>query len=448
MGRLFGTDGVRGLANRELTCDLAYKLGQAGAYVLTGEKHKPRILIGRDTRISGDMLEAALAAGICSVGADAIVVGVLPTPAIAYLARHYGADAGAVISASHNPMEYNGIKFFNSQGYKLPDELENRIEDIILDKAEELPLSEGADLGRIVRIDDAVDEYVEFLKSTIEGDLKGFRIALDCANGAAYEAAPRLFEALGAEVHTISNEPNGVNINAGCGSTHPEKLQEFVKELGADVGLAFDGDADRLIAVDEKGEIVDGDQIMVMCALCMSERGVLKDNTVVTTVMSNLGLDLALKKAGLTSVKTKVGDRYVLEKMLDGGFSIGGEQSGHIIFLDHNTTGDGLLTALQMLGVMKRSGDKLSKLAAQMKKYPQVLVNARVSEQKKHSYADDPVIREEIGKIESRFKDEGRVLIRPSGTEPLVRVMIEGADQKEIEEYAVKLARLIEERLG
>lgn len=448
MGRLFGTDGVRGLANRELTCDLAYKLGQAGAHVLTGEKHKPRILIGRDTRLSGDMLEAALAAGICSVGADAIVVGVLPTPAIAYLTRRYGADAGAVISASHNPMEYNGIKFFNSQGYKLPDELENRIEDIILDKAEEIPLPEGSDLGRIVRVENAFADYVEFLKSTFEGDLKGFKIALDCANGAAYQAAPMLFAALGAEVHVMGNEPDGVNINASCGSTHPEKLQQFVKELGADVGLAFDGDADRLIAVDENGEIVDGDQVMVMCALCMARRGELKENTVVTTVMSNLGLDLALKKAGLTSVKTKVGDRYVLEKMLEGGFSIGGEQSGHIIFLDHNTTGDGLLTALQMLGVMKRSGDRLSKLAAQMRKYPQVLVNARVSEQKKHSYADDPVIRDEIGKIESRFKDEGRVLIRPSGTEPLVRVMIEGADQKEIEGYAVKLARLIEERLG
>ena len=448
MGRLFGTDGVRGLANSELTCKLAFELGQAGAYVLTMAKHKPRILIGRDTRISGDMLEAALTAGICSVGAEAIVVGILPTPAVAYLTHHYGADAGVVISASHNAMEYNGIKFFDSRGYKLPDELEDRIERIILDGAEEMPVPVGIEVGRRVRVRNAVKDYAEFLKSTIDTDLKGLRLALDCANGASYEAAPLVFESLGAEVLTIYDTPDGTNINDYCGSTHPEKLQSYVLEVGADVGLAFDGDADRLIAVDEHGNLVDGDQIMLICGLDMRERGLLKQNTVVGTVMSNLGLDIALKDAGCRLEKTRVGDRYVLERMLECNYYLGGEQSGHIIFLNHNTTGDGILTALQMLSVVKRSGKRLSVLASGMRKLPQVLVNARVSEQKKHSYTDDEVIQEEIRKIESRFREEGRVLIRTSGTEPMVRVMIEGTDQRVIEEEAVRLARLIEQRLA
>ncbi|NLU35842.1 MAG: phosphoglucosamine mutase [Clostridiales bacterium] len=448
MGRLFGTDGVRGLANSELTGKLAFELGQAGAYVLTMAKHKPRILIGRDTRISGDMLEAALIAGICSVGAEAIVAGVIPTPAVAYLTRHYGADAGVVISASHNSMEYNGIKFFDKNGYKLPDELENRIESIILDKAETMPAPIGVEVGRRVRIRNAVRDYVEFLKGTVDTDLDGLKIVLDCANGAAYEAAPMVLGSLGAEVITTYHTPDGTNINDYCGSTHPEKLQSLVLETGADVGLAFDGDADRLIAVSELGNLVDGDHIMYICAMDMKERGLLKQNTVVSTVMSNLGLDNALKNAGCKLEKTRVGDRYVLEKMLEMGYNFGGEQSGHIIFLDHNTTGDGILTALQLLSVMKRSGRKLSELASGMKKYPQVLVNARVSEDKKNFYKDDDVIQEEIRKIEERFQDDGRVLIRPSGTEPVVRVMIEGADQREIEDQAVKLARLIEERLS
>lgn len=448
MGRLFGTDGVRGLANSELTGKLAFELGQAGAYVLTMAKHKPRILIGRDTRISGDMLEAALIAGICSVGAEAIVAGVIPTPAVAYLTRHYGADAGVVISASHNSMEYNGIKFFDKNGYKLPDELENRIESIILDKAETMPAPIGVEVGRRVRIRNAVRDYVEFLKGTVDTDLDGLKIVLDCANGAAYEAAPMVLGSLGAEVITTYHTPDGTNINDYCGSTHPEKLQSLVLETGADVGLAFDGDADRLIAVSELGNLVDGDHIMYICAMDMKERGLLKQNTVVSTVMSNLGLDNALKNAGCKLEKTRVGDRYVLVKMLEMGYNFGGEQSGHIIFLDHNTTGDGILTALQLLSVMKRSGRKLSELASGMKKYPQVLVNARVSEDKKNFYKDDDVIQEEIRKIEERFQDDGRVLIRPSGTEPVVRVMIEGADQREIEDQAVKLARLIEERLS
>jgi len=448
MGRLFGTDGVRGLANQELTCELAFKLGQAGAHVLTMAKHRPKILIGRDTRISGDMLEAAMVAGICSAGAEAIVAGIIPTPAIAYLTRHLGADAGVVISASHNSMEYNGIKFFDGKGYKLPDELEERIERIILDNAEEMPHPTGAELGRKVTIKNAAKDYLEFLKETIDVDLKGMKIAIDCANGASYRVAPEVFAQLGAEVYAIYNEPDGTNINDNCGSTHPEKLQSYVLEMDADVGLAFDGDADRLIAVDERGQIVDGDQIMVICGLDMKERGILKKDTVVATVMSNLGFDIALRNAGLNAVKTKVGDRYVLEKMLEEGYSIGGEQSGHIIFLDHNTTGDGIVTALQLLSVMKRKGKKLSSLASVMKKFPQVLVNARVSEEKKNLFTQDEVIQNEISNIEKQFKNEGRVLIRPSGTEPLVRVMIEGADQRQIEEVAVGLAKLIETRLS
>ncbi len=448
MGRLFGTDGVRGLANQELTCELAYKLGQAGAYVLTMAKHKPRILVGRDTRVSGDMLEAALLAGICSVGAEAVIVGIIPTPAIAYLTRHYGADAGVVISASHNSMEYNGIKYFDSRGYKLPDALEERIETIILDQAEEMPMPVGMHVGRRIRVRNAVKDYVSFLKKTMDTDLSGLRIVLDCANGAAYEAAPQVFESLGAEVYTIYNTPDGININDYCGSTYPEKLQSYVLEIGADVGLAFDGDADRLIAVDEHGNLVDGDQIMVICGLDMMKRGQLKQNTVVSTVMSNLGLDIALKQAGCKFEKTKVGDRYVLEKMLESGYNLGGEQSGHLIFLDYNTTGDGILTALQMLAVMKHSEKQLSELAGVMRKLPQVLVNANVSETKKHAYLQDPVIQQEISEIESMFEDEGRVLIRPSGTEPMIRVMIEGPDQRELEERAVRLAKLIESRLA
>ena len=447
MGRLFGTDGVRGLANTELSCNLAFELGQAGAYVLTLAKHKPSILIGRDTRLSGDMLQAALTAGICSVGAEAVVLGVIPTPAVAYLTRQYETDAGVMISASHNTMEYNGIKFFDSLGHKLPDELEERIESIILDGMETMPVPMGMEVGRRVRFRNAVRDYVSFLKKTIDTDLKGMKIVLDCANGASYEVAPTLFGSLGAEVISTYHTPDGININDNCGSTYPGKLQDLVRESGADVGLAFDGDADRLIAVSEHGNLVDGDQIMLICGLDMMKRGLLKDNTVVGTVMSNMGLERALKKAGCKLVKTNVGDRYVLEYMKEHGFNFGGEQSGHIIFLEHNTTGDGILTALQLLGVMKRDDKPLSELAAGMRKYPQVLVNARVSEQDKLRYQDDEVIQGEIRKIEAQFKEDGRVLIRPSGTEPVVRIMIEGTNQREIEEAAVRLAVLIEQRL-
>lgn len=447
--RMFGTDGVRGVANRDLDCHLAFKLGQAGAYVLSKGKKRPKILIGKDTRLSGDMLEAALIAGICSAGADALVVGVMPTAAIAYLTRHYEVDAGVVISASHNPMEYNGIKFFDGNGYKLPDKMEDEIEAIIKGQEQvDIPVPVGDEIGRKVPVPNALQDYVNFLKGTIDVDLSGLKLAVDCANGAAYKVAPIVFSQLGAEVKVINDNPNGVNINYNCGSTHPEGLQRFVIEAGADVGLAFDGDADRLIAVDEKGQLVDGDQIMVICALDMKERGVLKRNTVVATVMSNIGFDIALKKAGCNFIKTKVGDRYVLEEMLQGGYNIGGEQSGHIIFLDYSTTGDGILTALQLLSVMKRNNRRMSELASVMQRFPQVLVNAKVSPEKKDSYMDDPIISEEISRIEAKFKGAGRVLIRPSGTEPLIRVMIEGADHKEIEDSASRLARLIEERLS
>jgi phosphoglucosamine mutase len=448
MGRLFGTDGVRGVANTELTPELAFKVGQAGAYVLTEETHhRPKILVGKDTRISGDMLEAALIAGICSVGAEAISIGVVPTPAVAYLTRLYNADAGVVISASHNPVEYNGIKYFNNKGYKLSDAIEERIEAIILDNAEEIPAPVGAEIGHKTENENALDDYVKFVKSTIDCNLEGLKIAIDCANGASYESAPIALFELGAEVSVINNEPDGTNINLNCGSTHIEQLQKFVIKSSADVGLAFDGDADRVLAIDEKGNLVDGDQIMAICALDLMEQGKLKDNTLVATVMSNLGLFIMAKEKGLKVVQTKVGDRYVLEEMLDKGYVLGGEQSGHIIFLQHNTTGDGMITALQLLSVLKKSGKKLSELASVMQVLPQVLVNAKVSNEKKNTYMEDEIIAKAIKSLEDTFAGNGRVLIRPSGTEPLVRVMIEGQDKNFLQEKAEELARLIEERL-
>lgn len=449
MGRLFGTDGIRGVANTELTPELAFKVGQAGAYVLTEETHhKAKILVGKDTRISGDMLEAALIAGICSVGAEAISIGVIPTPAVAYLTRLYNADAGVVISASHNPVEYNGIKYFNNKGYKLSDEIEERIEAIILDNAEQIPVLTGKDIGHKTENEDALDDYIKFVKSTIDVDLKGLKIALDCANGAAYEAAPIALFELGAEVSVIHNEPDGTNINLNCGSTHMEQLQKFVVASGADIGLAFDGDADRVLAVDEQGNLVDGDQIMAICALNLMEQGKLKDNTLVATVMSNLGLFLMAKEKGLKIKQTKVGDRYVLEEMRENAYIIGGEQSGHIIFLEHNTTGDGMITALQLLSILKKSGKKVSELASVMQRLPQVLVNAKVKNGNKNTYMEDEVIAQAVKELENTFKDSGRVLIRPSGTEPLVRVMIEGQNKEFLQQKAEELANLIEERLG
>lgn len=449
MGRLFGTDGVRGIANSELTPELAFKLGQAGAYVLTKEKHhKAKILVGRDTRISGHMLEAALVAGICSVGAEAVLLGVVPTPAVAYLTKKYNADAGVVISASHNPVEYNGIKFFNNEGYKLRDELEEEIEGIILGETEKCPAPTGEEVGTIITQYEAVEDYINYTKNTIKTDLKGLNVAIDCANGAASVTAEKALKALGANVHVIHSEPNGKNINKNCGSTHMDDLMQVVKDGDFYAGIAFDGDADRCLAVDEKGNFIDGDQIMAICADLMKEEGTLKNDTIVATVMSNLGLHLMGKEKGITIETTQVGDRYVLEDMLKNGHNIGGEQSGHVILLDYNTTGDGLLTALHLLEVLVKRQKPLSELASVMKVLPQVLENAKVDNSKKYDFDKDIRIKQAINKIEEKYKDEGRVLIRPSGTEPLVRVMLEGIDQSDLEQDAKELASLVEKVLG
>lgn len=444
MGRLFGTDGVRGVANSELSIELAMKLGQAGAYVLTKEKaHKPTIIVGCDTRISGEMLANALMAGICSVGANAVYLGVLPTPAIAYLTRKYKVDAGVVISASHNPVEFNGIKFFNSEGYKLSDSLEDEIEELINNDMKNVSMPIGSGVGRIEYKNDAREDYVKFAKSVVDVDLSGLKIVIDCAEGASYYTAPTTLRELGAEVVAIHTEPDGTNINANCGSTHMEELKARVVYEKAALGLAFDGDADRLLAVDENGKLVDGDELMAICGNYMKQQGKLKKNTIVATVMSNLGFMIMGKNQDINIEQTKVGDRYVLERMLEMGANIGGEQSGHIIFLDENTTGDGLISALHLLEVVVKTGKPLSELASVMTVMPQALVNAKVPTHKKDSYMEYAEIAMAIEKLEKKFAGEGRVLIRPSGTEPLVRVMIEGKNQKEIEEDAIQLADLI-----
>lgn len=444
MSRLFGTDGVRGVAGSELTIELAIKLGQAGAYVLTKEKaHKPTILVGCDTRISGGMLANALVAGICSVGADAIHVGVLPTPAVAYLTRHHKVDAGVVISASHNPMEFNGIKFFNEEGYKLPDEMEDEIEALIDSNMSGVPLPTGSGLGKVEYRFDMQEEYISFIKKCVPVDLSGMRIVIDCAEGASYQTAEQTLRQLGADLIALHVDPDGTNINSNCGSTHMEELQARVVYEQADIGLAFDGDADRLLAVDEHGDIVDGDKLLAICGNYMKEKGTLKNDTIVVTVMSNLGFFVMCDRCGIHAQKTKVGDRYVLENMRENGYNIGGEQSGHIIFLDDSTTGDGLLSALHLLEVMVSTKKPLSQLASVMEVYPQALVNARVPNHKKEQFMEYAEIAEAIGELERKFNGEGRVLIRPSGTEPLVRVMIEGKDQAQIEKEAHDLADLI-----
>lgn len=449
MGRLFGTDGVRGIANKELTASLAFKLGQAGAKVLTKNSDgAPKIIIGKDTRISGDMLEASLIAGFCSVGARVYRAGVVPTPAIAYLIKKYKMDAGVVISASHNPTEYNGIKFFNGNGYKLSDALEDEIEEYILDGKDIGELPSGGEIGKVFVKENAIDDYVDYIKSAADADFSGMKIAVDCANGAAYKCAEKLFEKLGAKAVLINNSPNGCNINDKCGSTHLEGLCDVVKNGDFDLGLAFDGDADRLLAADENGVVVDGDKIMAICAKELKNDGKLKKNTVVATVMSNLGFFNALKECGIAFEQTKVGDRYVLENMLENGYCIGGEQSGHIIFLDYNTTGDGLMTAVRLTCALIKSGKKMSELSGFVKILPQVLVNAKISNENKKTYMNDEVIAAAVKNTESKFAGNGRVLIRPSGTEPLVRVMIEGDDLKILKEEAESLAKLIEQRLG
>lgn len=448
MGKLFGTDGVRGIANSDLSSELAYKLGRVGGYFLTKGKKRPKMVVGMDTRISGDMLEGALSAGLNSAGIDVLYLGVLPTPAVACMIKILEADGGVMITASHNPVEYNGIKFFNEKGLKLTDSIENSIEEYILNNLDIDFVPVAGEVGRKIRIENPVRKYMDFLKDTINVDFKGLKVAVDCGNGAVYKAAPELLNELGAQVYVIHNDPNGININVNCGSTKPEEIQKLVLETGADIGLSFDGDADRLIASDENGNIVDGDHVLAICGISMKEKGNLKSNTVIGTVMTNMGLDICLGEKDINIIKTNVGDRYVLEEMISGNHSIGGEQSGHIIFLDYNTTGDGLLTAIQLLSVIKEKNTKLSKLANVMKVLPQVLVNARVAEDKKKAYMEDETIRNKIEEIEKHFDGKGRVLIRPSGTEPLVRVMIEGENLEELKMHANELAALIELQLN
>jgi phosphoglucosamine mutase len=446
MARLFGTDGVRGVANDELTPILAMQLGQAGAYVLSKEKeHKPTIMVGCDTRISGDMLANALMAGACSVGANVVYVGVIPTPAIAYLTKRYRVDAGVVISASHNPVEFNGIKFFDGNGFKLPDALEDEIEDLIKSGMKDVQFPTGPSVGKIKYRTDAREEYINHAVRAVPVDLRGLKIVVDCAEGASYYTSVETLKELGAEIVAIHNNPDGTNINANCGSTHMEELQARVVYEKANVGLAFDGDADRLLAVDENGNRVDGDVIMAIVGNHMKSKGELNDNTIVATVMSNLGFFLMGEANGIKIEQTKVGDRYVLERMLEIGANLGGEQSGHIIFLDENTTGDGLLSALHLLQVMVETKRPLSELSKIMTVLPQALVGAKVPNHKKDSYMEYAEIAEAIENVKAKFAGEGRVLIRPSGTEPLVRVMIEGKDQELIEKEARELAKLIQD---
>ena len=445
MARLFGTDGVRGVANEELTPLLAMQLGQAGAYVLTKEnEHKPTIMVGCDTRISGDMLANALMAGVCSVGANAVYVGVMPTPAVAYLTKKYKVDAGVVISASHNPVEFNGIKFFDGNGYKLSDELEDEIEALIKSNMKDVKFPTGAQVGKIKYRTDAREEYINHSIKAVPVDLSSLKIVVDCAEGASFYTSVEALRELGANIIAIHNMPDGTNINANCGSTHMQELRARVVYEKANVGLAFDGDADRLLAVDEKGQMIDGDQIMAIIGNHMKSKGTLKKDTIVVTVMSNLGFSIMARENGINTEQTKVGDRYVLERMREIGASLGGEQSGHVIFLDENTTGDGLLSALHLLEVMVDTGKPLSELANIMTVLPQALVNAMVPNHKKDSYMEYPEIAEAIAKLEEKFAGEGRVLIRPSGTEPKVRVMIEGKNQDEINRDAKELAELIQ----
>ncbi len=451
MKKLFGTDGVRGVANvYPMTTEMAMQIGRAAAHIFKkdGDARRHRIVIGKDTRLSGYMIENALAAGICSMGVDVLLVGPLPTPGIANITSSMRADAGVVISASHNPFQDNGIKFFSRDGVKLPDAVELTIEELIFSKGIDSLRPIATEVGKAFRIDDAAGRYVVFLKSTFpkELDLSGLKIALDCANGAAYKVAPAVFEELGAEVIPLSVRPNGSNINAGCGSLHPEIVSEAVRKHGAHLGIALDGDADRVIFVDEYGNQVDGDRIMAICATDMLKRRKLRKNTLVATVMSNMGLDIAIRAAGGKIVKTAVGDRYVVEEMMRGGYNFGGEQSGHLIFLDYNTTGDGIQSALQVLAVMRRRQRPLSELAGIMEPLPQVLVNVRVK--KKKDIADYPEIASLLTGIEDKMKDEGRVLIRYSGTEPLLRIMLEGRDKCEIETWAEEVADLVRKRIG
>lgn len=450
MGRLFGTDGVRGVANKDLTNELAMQIGSAAATVLLKEakSKKPTVIIGKDTRASGDMLEAALTAGLCSVGCNVLSVGVVPTPAIAYLVGEYECEAGIMISASHNPCEYNGIKIFQKTGYKLDDSIEDEIESIILYSSKSPDLKIGGEVGNRLYSKTAVKDYINHVVSTAAARFDGLKIALDCANGSASVCAKEIFTALGAKCYMLSDTPDGTNINDGCGSTHPEELMRFVKDAGLDLGLAFDGDADRMLAVDENGELVDGDKVIAICAKNMKEEGRLAKDTAVVTVMSNMGFFKFCEDNGIKCAKTAVGDRYVLEKMLKDGYNIGGEQSGHVIFLDYATTGDGELSGVQLVQTVVKSGKKLSELAKIMSVYPQVLINVKVSAEGKQKYNNDEYIIAATQKAEMELMGDGRVLVRVSGTEPLVRVMLEGKDIEHITKLGNEIAQVVKERLS
>lgn len=449
MGKYFGTDGVRGIANKELTPELAFKLGRYGGYVLSQHEdstRRPRVLVGRDTRISGQLLEQALISGLLSVGIEVFQLGVISTPGVAYLTRLQKASAGVMISASHNPAEDNGIKFFGSDGFKLVDDQELEIETLLDAEADNLPRPSAEGLGTLDEFPEGLLKYSQFLVQTIPGDLSGVTVCIDAANGATATSVNRLFADLETDFFTMGTSPNGLNINDGVGSTHPEKLAEMVVEKGADAGLAFDGDGDRIIAVDELGNIVDGDKIMYICAKYLAEKNRLKKDTIVTTVMSNLGFRKAVEAAGLKDVITQVGDRYVVEEMRKNDYNFGGEQSGHMIFLDYNTTGDGMLSGIQLLNVMKQTGKKLSELAAELTVYPQKLVNIRVTD--KYGAMDVPAIKAIVEEMEAEMNGDGRILVRPSGTEPLLRVMAEAPTQEKVDYYVDKIADVVKAEIG
>ncbi len=445
MGRLFGTDGARGIANKELTCELATNIGRAAAYVLTEKTtEKPKVLIGKDTRVSSNMLEMALAAGLCSVGADVVLVGFVPTPAIAFLVKDRQADAGIMISASHNPCEYNGIKIFDGNGYKLPDALEEKIESLVLDDMSPITFPTGGEVGSVFLRYDYVDLYIDHLVESVNADLSGLKIAIDCANGCASYTAERLFKRLGATVHIIHSSPNGVNINHHCGSTNMDDLTDYVNGHNMDLGLAFDGDSDRCLAVDENGKLIDGDRMIAVFALDLKCRGLLKDNTAVVTVMTNLGFKHFARDNGIDVIETKVGDRYVLEEMVKHGYSIGGEQSGHIIFKDFATTGDGQLSGAMLASVLAATKKPASEIASVMNVLPQTLVNITADSELKAALNTDEEIKSAIKEVADTLGDRGRILVRASGTEPLIRIMLEGENIAEIKKLARRVAAVIE----
>ncbi len=450
MGRIFGTDGARGVANTEISCTLAMDIGRAAAMVVARDHHKrkPVFLVGHDTRISHDMLESAIAAGLCSVGADVVTLGTVPTPAVAYLVANSDADAAIMLSASHNPYEFNGIKIFGAEGFKLTDEEEMEIEEIVLDHILPYDLKWNDELGVIRSGETLVEQYIDHIVSTVEGDLSGIRVAADCANGSASATAAKIFAKLGADVTILNDEPNGVNINDNCGSTHIDVLGKYVRENGFDLGVAFDGDADRCLAVDENGELVDGDKLIAIFASQLKQEGKLANNTAVVTVMSNMGFFKFAEQAGIHVEKTSVGDRYVLQNMLEHGHCIGGEQSGHIIFREFMTTGDGQLTAVQLLRAIKKSGKKLSELAQLMQVYPQVILNVRADKEMKRMVKVDEGVLKRQQQLEEGMNGNGRILVRPSGTEPVIRIMVEGLDREAIMNAAKSMEQIIIERLG